>query len=49
MDEEQQSTYLMNYINPKLQIRMTQGKGRGVFANEDILKGEILIIEKPIV
>ena len=38
-----------NYIHPNLEIRMTQEKGRGVFATKRIKQGEMIFAEKPIV
>ncbi len=32
----------MNYINPKIEVRNTPEKGKGLFAKEKILKGELI-------
>jgi hypothetical protein len=32
----------MNYLNPKVEVRNTPDKGRGLFAKEKILKGETI-------
>lgn len=38
-----------NFINPKIEIKMTNAKGRGLFAQDDIFPGEILLFEKAVV
>ena len=35
-----------NFIHEKLEIRMSEGKGRGIFATDDIESGELILIEK---
>ena len=35
-----------NFISEKLEIRMSEGKGRGIFAKEDIEGGELILVEK---
>lgn len=39
--------HILNFAN-KIEIKQSDGKGRGVFATEKILKGEHVIIEQPI-
>ena len=40
---------ILNYVNPKLVIRETPlGNGRGIFTNEFIEEGELLIVERAI-
>jgi len=38
---------LFNYVNG-LEIKMTKNKGRGVFATRNLVKDELLIVEKPV-
>ena len=40
--------YFANYINPKLEIRLTEGGIRGVFTTKPVKEGEIIFAEKPI-
>ncbi len=35
-----------DYTNQKLQIKMAPGMGLGVFANQDIIQGELLVVSK---
>lgn len=37
---------VMEYLGP-VECRMSQGKGRGLFATRDIKKGEFIVVEKP--
>ena len=47
-DERKEDLHeVFNYING-LDIRITKNKGRGVFATKAIMKGELIIVEKPI-
>lgn len=39
---------LEDYFGP-IRIGQSAGKGRGVFASEDILRGELILVEKPFV
>ena len=40
---------ILNYVNPKLVIRETPlGNGRGIFTNEFVEEGELLIVERAI-
>ena len=40
--------FVFNWISPKLEIRQTKYKGRGVFLKQAVKKGELLFVEKPI-
>ena len=40
---------ILDYVNPKLFIKMTvTGNGRGVFTNDKIETGELLVVERAI-
>ena len=39
--------FILNYIG-KVSIRESDGKGRGVFADEDIKQGELIMIDRAI-
>ena len=40
-----QQNSILNYMN-NLEIKMTEHKGRGVFVSKNIIKGELLIVER---
>jgi hypothetical protein len=42
---EADSQYVLNYAN-KIQIKNSNTKGRGMFAKEDIQKGDLIIVER---
>ena len=35
-----------NFISEKLEIKMSEGKGRGIFTKNDIESGELILLEK---
>lgn len=37
---------VINYICPKIYVKMTQEKGRGFFAQELLKQGDLLVVEK---
>ena len=37
---------IFNFIVPKVEIKDTLDKGRGVFATENIVEGELVLVEK---
>ena len=38
---------ILNYLDG-VEIKMTSGKGRGVFASKDLKRGELIVVEKAI-
>ena len=40
---------LFNYVNPNIERRKTDKMGMGMFAKKKICKGELILVEKPIV
>ena len=42
-----QLEHLLNYANG-VQVKLSKERGRGIFAEKDIKKGELIIVEKPI-
>ena len=48
MDPYLQETHVLNHIHEALEIRYSKNKGRGVFTTQDLKKGDILIVEKPL-
>ena len=48
MDPDMLESHVLNHVHSGLIIKSAEDKGRGVFTNEDIKKGDILIVEKPL-
>ena len=38
---------VLNFTD-NLEIKMTQDKGRGIFASEDLRKGDLIVVERAI-
>ena len=47
-DLRREDVFFTNYIQG-LEIKMTSDHGRGLFATRNLKKGELLIVEKPVI